>query len=102
MLSIKIRAKLKDGQTEIRTLIEHPMETGRNRDKAGALIPAHFIRELTVKRNNNTVVSAMLGASISKDPYFAFYLKDGAAGDKIAVSWTDNLGNSDSAVTEVK
>jgi sulfur-oxidizing protein SoxZ len=102
MLSIRIRAKVKGGQTEIRVLIEHPMETGRNKDKNGELIPAHFIRELSVQRNAKTVVSAALGAGISKDPYFAFYLKDGAAGDKISVSWTDNLGNSDSAVTEVK
>ncbi len=102
MLSIKIRAKLKDGQTEIRILIEHPMETGRNKDKTGQLIPAHFIRELSVQRNDQIAVSAVLGASISKDPYFAFYLQGGAVGDKITVSWSDNLGNTDSAASEVK
>ena len=102
MLSIRIRAKLKDGQTEIRVLIEHPMETGRNKDRAGELIPAHFIRELRVERNAKVVVSAVLGAGISKDPYFAFYLTGGAVGDRIIVSWRDNLGSSDSAATAVK
>lgn len=102
MFSIRIRAKLKDGRVEVRTLIEHPMDTGRVRDKAGELIPAHFIRELTVQHNDKIVVTAQLGVGISKDPYFAFYLKEGKAGDKITVNWVDNLGNSDSAVGEVK
>jgi sulfur-oxidizing protein SoxZ len=102
MFSIRIRAKLKDGQVEVRTLIEHPMDTGRVRDKSGELIPAHFIRELSVQHNDKIVVSAQLGVGISKDPYFAFYLKDGRAGDKITVAWTDNLGNSDSAASEIK
>ncbi|MDZ4154272.1 thiosulfate oxidation carrier complex protein SoxZ, partial [Methylicorpusculum sp.] len=41
MSSIKIRSKRKDGKTEIRTLIAHPMEHGRNRDPVTKeLIPA--------------------------------------------------------------
>lgn len=102
MFSIRIRAKLKDGRVEVRTLIEHPMDTGRVRGKDGQLIPAHFIQELTVQHNDKTVVSAQLGVGISKDPYFAFYLKEGKVGDKITVSWVDNLGNKDSAVGEIK
>jgi sulfur-oxidizing protein SoxZ len=102
MFSIRIRAKLKDGRVEIRTLIEHPMDTGRVRGKDGELMPAHFIRELSVQHNDKTVLSAQFGVGISKDPYFAFYLKDGKTGDKITVAWVDNLGNSDSAVSEIK
>ncbi|MDO9048980.1 MAG: thiosulfate oxidation carrier complex protein SoxZ [Methylobacter sp.] len=32
---------------------------------------------------------------MSKDPYFAFTLKGGNPGDKITISWVDNLGNED-------
>lgn len=103
MSSIKIRSKRIDGKTQIRTLIAHPMETGRNRDpKTNQPIPAHYIQELTVSRNGKVVVTSNTGASISKDPYFAFMLKGGEAGDKITIYWFDNLGNQDSEEHVVK
>lgn len=96
MSSIKIRTKRLDGKTQIRTLISHPMEHGRNKDpKNGQLIPAHFIQQLTVKHNDKIIVSSDMGAGVSKDPYFAFMLKGGEIGDKIVISWRDNLGNTD-------
>lgn len=96
MSSIKIRTKRQDGKTQIRTLISHPMEHGRNKDpKTNQLIPAHFIQELTVKHNDKVIVKSNMGAGISKDPYFAFMLKGGENGDKITISWRDNLGNTD-------
>jgi len=101
--SIKIRSKRRDGKTQIRTLIAHPMETGRNRDKqTGELIASHFIRELIVRHNDNIVATVEMGAGISRDPYFAFMIKGGEAGDKISITWKDNLGNSDSADSFLK
>ncbi len=103
MSSIKIRSKRKDGKTQIRTLIAHPMETGRNRDKqTGELIATHHIKELIVRHNDNIVAIAEMGAGISRDPYFAFMIKGGEAGDKITISWEDSLGNSDSADSFLK
>jgi sulfur-oxidizing protein SoxZ len=97
MSSIKIRSKRIDGKIQIRTLIAHPMEHGRNRNKeTNELIPAHFIQLLTVTQNDKVILTADLSASISKDPYFAFMLKSGNAGDKISISWKDNRGNKDS------
>lgn len=103
MSSIKIRTKRKDGKTQIRMLIAHPMEHGRNRDaKTNTLIPAHFIQELTVKLNKNIIITAKTGANISKDPFFAFILKGGNDGDKITISWVDNLGNKDTQAHIIK
>ncbi len=103
MSSIKIRTKRIDGKIQIRTLIAHPMEHGRNRNKeTNELIPAHFIKQLIVSHNDKVIVNADLSASISKDPYFAFMLKNGNAGDKITVSWVDNLGKEDSETHVVK
>ncbi len=101
MSSIKIRTKRQeDEKTQIRILITHPMETGRNKDpKTGKLIPAHFIQELFVTHNGKIVVSSNVGMGVSKDPYFAFMLKGGEVGDKITVSWRDNLGNTDNEET---
>jgi len=95
MSSIKIRTKRIDGQTQVRTLITHPMENGRRHDKQGQLIPTHFIQQLQVLHNEQVVIDAHLGAGISKNPYFDFLLRGGEVGDKITISWTDNRGNSD-------
>jgi sulfur-oxidizing protein SoxZ len=103
MSTIRIRSKRKNGHTQIRTLIVHPMETGRNKDKkTGVLIPANFIQQLTVKVNDKVVASLNTGASISKNPYFAFQIKGGYPGDVINISWLDNLGNSDTAESVIK
>jgi sulfur-oxidizing protein SoxZ len=96
MSSIKIRTKQFEDITLIRTLISHPMETGRKKDEQGNLIPVHFIQELTVKHNDKVIASSVMGAGISRNPYFAFKFKGGKAGDKISISWLDNLGQSDS------
>ncbi|MCK5897828.1 MAG: thiosulfate oxidation carrier complex protein SoxZ [Methylococcales bacterium] len=103
MKSIKIRTKLMDGKTQVRMLISHPMEHGRRKDKAtGKMISMKYIQKLTVKYNDVIVVSTQLGAGVSKDPYFSFMLKGGATGDRIQVTWKDNLGNMDSLVQEIK
>ena len=97
MSSIKIRSKRLKENTQLRILIAHPMEHGSNQDKfTNQLIPAHFIRILTVTCNQKVVVSCEMGDSTPKDPYLAFMLKHGKTGDKITVNWLDNLGNIDS------
>ncbi len=103
MSSIRIRSKRKDGHTQIRTLISHPMQTGRDKDKkTGELMPAHFIQELTVEVNDKPVASVLLGAGISKNPYFSFQIKGGYPGDIIRIRWRDNLGQSDFAESRIK
>lgn len=96
MSSIKIRTKLLNDTTQIRTLITHPMETGRRKDEQGNLIPAHYIQELRVEHNQNLVITCHVGRSISKNPYFDFLLAEGSKGDTITISWMDNLENKDS------
>jgi sulfur-oxidizing protein SoxZ len=103
MSTIKIRAKRLDGATLIRLLIAHPMETGRKRDNAtGELIPAHFIQEVKIEHNAKLIASCQLSTAVSRDPYLSVRLQGGLAGDKIKVTWTDNLGQSDSAETVIQ
>jgi len=97
MSSIKIRTQRMENDTEIRLLITHPMENGRNRDANGELIPAHFIEELSLNLNGRTVISVNMAGSIAKNPYFSFRLKNLANGDRISAFWTDNKQLSDSA-----
>lgn len=100
---IKIRLKRKNGFTRIRTLITHPMETGRNKDEVtGKVIPAHFIKQITVEYNQRKIVSCSLGAGISKNPYFSFRFKGGYPGELIKISWVDNQGHTESAEAIIK
>jgi sulfur-oxidizing protein SoxZ len=89
---MRIRAAAKDGVTEVRVLMNHEMETGQRRDGAGAIVPAWHITEVTAALNGKQVLRTEWGPSISKNPYFAFKVKGGAAGDKVSVTWVDNKG----------
>lgn len=91
---MKIRAAAKDGVTEVKVLMSHEMETGLRKDASGNTIPAWFITELSAKLNDKAVMTAQWGPSISKNPFLSFKLKGGKAGDKIAVTWTDNKGDT--------
>ena len=47
--SIKLKATAENGETTVKALIKHPMETGRRKDKeSGELVPAQYIEEVTV------------------------------------------------------
>lgn len=100
--SIKIRAKSSGGTTSVKTLINHPMETGQRKNKKGEKIPEHFIQELMAEHNGNTVMTAQWGTGVSKNPYMSFKFAGGNKGDKITISWVDNKGQSDSREVTIK
>lgn len=98
MSTIKIKTQQQDGYSELKILIAHPMENGRNRDpQTGALIPALFINNLQVSLNQDTLFSADLGGSMAKNPFFTLRIAQLTSGDVIKVIWQDNQANSDSA-----
>ncbi len=102
MSTIKIRIKHLETACLVRILIAHPMETGRRQDPStGATLPAHFIETVKIAHNGNTVADCQFGAGVSRDPYLSVRLRDARPGDSVQVSWTDNLGQSDSAETQV-
>jgi sulfur-oxidizing protein SoxZ len=76
------------------------METGfRTDDTTGALIPAHFIKLITVKHNGRTVFSCDWSRAVSKNPYLSFMLEGAKAGDKLELSWLDTKDKTDTVVT---
>jgi sulfur-oxidizing protein SoxZ len=93
---MKMRATLGQGFTDVRVLMNHPMETGQRKDSDGKLVPMHFIQNLTVKVNGKVAVDAQISQAVSRNPVFSFRLKGGAKGDKIEVAWVDNQGESNS------
>lgn len=99
---IRIRARLSGDVTEVKALMNHPMETGRRLNDAGETVPAHFIQLVTVTLNDRTVLEAQWGTGISKNPYLTFRLKGARVGDRVALRWVDNKGATNSAETTVE
>lgn len=94
MRDMKMRAQLKNGITEVKALMSHPMETGRRKNDLDETVPAHFIQLLTATHNGKTVLEAQWGTGVSKNPYLTFYLQNAKVGDKVAITWHDNKGET--------
>ncbi len=92
--SMKMRAKLVNDVAEVKVIIVHPMTTGRAKNSAGQLIPAHFIQTLEATLNGKPVLEAHCSTAISKNPYFTFYVAGAKLGDTVLVKWQDNMGYS--------
>ncbi len=91
---IKIRAQLQGDIADIRVLMQHPMETGQRKDESGVLVPLNFIQTFSVSLNGKPMIEGQLNTSVSKNPLFAFKARGIKAGDKLVVSWVDNLGDN--------
>ncbi len=101
--SIKLRAKVKNGEAKVKCLISHPMETGlRKNKKTGKFFPAKFIQEVNCEHGGKTVLNAQWNATISKNPFLSFAFTDAKSGDTIKISWVDNTGKSDSTEARLK
>jgi len=91
---MRIRANATGDTVEVKVLIRHDMETGQRKDASGQAVPAHFIQTLVATCKDKVVLDAQFGTSVSKDPFLSFKFKGGAKGDKVAIKWTDNKGDS--------
>lgn len=90
---IKIRAQIQGEVTEVRILMQHPMETGLRKDDKGQTLPAQFIQSFTVSLNGKPIIDGQLNTSISKNPLFTFKARGVKSGDKLAVTWVNNTGD---------
>ena len=98
MSKIKPRGKVPkkaslDEIVEIKTLIRHPMHSGRMKDKDGKKIPKRIINKFLVKFNGKKVFGMDLEPSISTNPYIAFPFKAQKTGTFDFV-WTDDNGEN--------
>ena len=96
--SIKLKGKVANGETTVKALITHPMETGRRKDKeTGELVPSHYIQEISCSYKGESLLTAEWAPTIAKNPFLSFTFTGGAPGEEIELSWKDNTGDSDSA-----
>jgi sulfur-oxidizing protein SoxZ len=99
--AMRIRALTKGDITAITAIISHPMETGLRKDDKGNLVPAHFIEQLTVDVAGKRVVDSRLNTAVSTNPVLNFKIKGAKVGDKVMVTWIDNLGDKGTGETAV-
>lgn len=91
---MRIRAQAQGGNAVVRVLMSHEMETGQRKDANGKIIPAWHITDVTASLNGKQVLAAEWGTGVSKNPFLQFTIKGARAGDKVAISWKDNHGDS--------
>ena len=98
---MKMRATLGQGFTDVRVLMNHPMETGQRKDIDGKLVPVHFIQEMSVRVNGRTLLEGQISQAVSRNPVFSFRLQGVKAGDKLEIAWLDNRGERSQAEAAV-
>jgi sulfur-oxidizing protein SoxZ len=91
---MRIRAQAQGDKAVVRVLMSHEMETGQRKDSAGKVIPAWHINEVTASHNGKQVLSAEWGPAVAKNPFLQFSIKGAKAGDKVAITWKDNRGET--------
>jgi sulfur-oxidizing protein SoxZ len=91
---MRIRAQAQGGNAVVRVLMSHEMETGQRRDSAGRVVPAWHITNVTANLNGKPVFSAEWGPAVAKNPFLQFTVRGAKAGDKVAVTWRDNKGET--------
>ena len=96
MSSIKPRVKVPkevsiDEIIEIKTLIRHPMHSGRMKDNNGQIIPRQIINSFSAKFNGKEVFQMDLEPSISTNPYIGFQYKAKESGT-FYFEWIDDNG----------
>ena len=98
---MRIRAKATGNTANVRVLMSHEMESGQRKDASGKLVPAHYIQDVSASLNGKVVMTAEWGPSVSKNPFLEFNVKGAKAGDKVAITWKDNKGETRTDETTV-
>ncbi len=101
--SIRIKTRKMGAETEILAMVNHPMDTGRVKNKkTGKLIPAHYIEKFDFAVNGKNVASANLGPAVSKNAMVGVRVKGAKSGDTVTISWNDNMKESGSASQPIR
>jgi sulfur-oxidizing protein SoxZ len=78
---------------EIKTLINHVMETGQRRESDGKLIPRMIVHSFTASFAGAEVFRAELHPGIAANPYLVFFLRVPGPGE-LELTWSDDSGAS--------
>jgi sulfur-oxidizing protein SoxZ len=99
---MRIRVTLQGDTADVRVLMFHPMETGQRKDpSSGQILPLHFIKNVVATLNGKPVLQAQWSQAISRNPFLNFRVRGAKAGDRIAIRWEDNRGETASIESSV-
>lgn len=85
---------------EIKTLINHAMESGQRKDAKGNTIPRQIINKFVCTLNGKEVFSADWHPAISANPYIAFNMRATESG-KLEFTWVDDDGSKYNAAADL-
>jgi len=89
---INVPAKAKRGEIiEIKTLIQHEMETGYRVGTNGNMIPRDIITDFVCKYNGEEIFRADLFPAVAANPFFTFYTVATESG-AISFEWSGDNG----------
>lgn len=89
---INVPAKARRGEViQIKSLIQHPMETGFRVGLNGALIPRDIIKSFVCSYNGEEIFRAELYQAISANPFITFFTVATETGT-ITFNWTGDNG----------
>ena len=89
---VRIPKSAKKGEVvEIKSLIEHKMETGQRKGKDGNKIPRKIINRFECKFNGAMVFASDWHPAISANPYLAFHFRAEESGE-FEFKWVEDGG----------
>lgn len=99
---MKIKAKVKNGIVNVKTLVKHEMTTYNQAEKkTGDRNNANFITHISATVNGKLVFETSTSQFLSKNPIFKFKFK-GNTGDTISMTWIDKKGNTETDTSKIK
>ena len=98
---VRMPANAKRGEViEIRTLVQHPMESGFRLNNTGKEIPRHIIESFDCTYNGREIFRATLHPAVSTNPFFTFYAVAAESGDFV-FTWKDDQGGVATATSHI-
>ena len=76
---------------EVRTLLQHPMNSGFQVDAEGRNIERYIVQRFECRYNDELVFGAELHPAMAANPYIAFYTVAAASGS-LVFRWTGDRG----------
>lgn len=97
---IRVPRSARPGEAvEVRTLIEHPMETGL-RQEGGRAVPRDMLNRMVVRVNGEVALQAELRNGTSANPFHVFFLRLDRTSE-LEFTFTDERGRSSRATARV-
>jgi sulfur-oxidizing protein SoxZ len=98
---INVPPKAKRGDIiEIKTLIQHVMETGYRHDESGKAIARDIINKFVCTYNGAEVFKAELAPAISANPFISFCTVATESG-VLAFTWTSDDGETQTQIVNI-